>query len=221
MHGWGGFIIACFVFFLSHALPVRPPVKPWLVARFGARGFAWGYSALSVAVLAWLIVAAGRAPVVLLWSGPDWLRHVTLTVMFAVCVILAFTLGRPNPFSFGGTHNERFDPSQPGIVRLTRHPVLLALTLWAGAHLLVNGDLAHAILFGAFAGFALLGGGMITRRKRREMGADYERLWGATRAVPLRLSPTVGTGLRLGVAVILYGVLIALHGPVIGISPLP
>ncbi|WP_434287756.1 NnrU family protein [Celeribacter sp. SCSIO 80788] len=220
MQGWGGFIAAFIVFFLSHGLPVRPPVKPWLVARIGARGFTWLYSALSLAVLTWLIVAAGRAPFIALWSGPEALRHIALTVMLGVCLILAFTLGRPNPFSFGGLHNDRFDPAQPGIVRLSRHPLLLALALWGGAHLLVNGDLAHVILFGAFAAFAGFGGRMITRRKRREMGEAYDRLWSATRAAPLHLSPIPGTGLRLAVALLLYAALIMLHGPVIGISPL-
>ena len=32
MQGWFGFGAALLVFFLSHAIPVRPPVRPWLVA---------------------------------------------------------------------------------------------------------------------------------------------------------------------------------------------
>ncbi|ATG46198.1 NnrU family protein [Celeribacter ethanolicus] len=221
MQGWSGFIAAFVVFFLSHALPVRPPVKPWLVARLGARGFTWLYSALSVAVLIWLIVAAGRAPFVPLWPAPEGLRHIALTAMLGVCLILALALGRPNPFSFGGLHDDRFDPAHPGILRWMRHPLLVALALWAGVHVLVNGDLAHVILFGAFAAFATLGGRMITRRKRREMGALHDRLRAETRTAPYRLAPSSGTALRLVAGLLLYGVLIALHGPAHGINPLP
>lgn len=117
--GWFEFALAYVVFFLSHSLPVRPPLRPWLQARLGASGFTLAYSAQSFAVLAWLIAAAGR------WS---------------------------------------------------RHPLLAALALWAAAHVVPNGDLAHLILFGTFAAFAFLGGRLIDRRKRHEMGPEWQRL---------------------------------------------
>jgi uncharacterized membrane protein len=63
---WAEFTAAPSVFLFSHAVPVRPPTKPWLVGRLGQRSFTIGYSLLSLAVLAWLIGAAGRAPFVLL-----------------------------------------------------------------------------------------------------------------------------------------------------------
>ncbi|MEI4263705.1 NnrU family protein [Roseovarius sp. D0-M9] len=82
----------------------------------------------------------------------------------------------PIRFSFGGAQNERFDAARPGIVRWSRHPLLLAMALWAAAHIVPNGDLAHVILFGTFAIFALLGGQLIDRRKRHEMGPEWQRL---------------------------------------------
>ena len=60
--GWFEFALAYVVFFLSHSLPVRPPLRPRLQARLGASGFTLAYSVLSLAVLSWLIGAAGRAP---------------------------------------------------------------------------------------------------------------------------------------------------------------
>ena len=62
---WTEFIAALGVFLLSHAVPVRAPVKPWLVGLVGQRGFTIAYSLLSLALLAWLITAAGRAPFVM------------------------------------------------------------------------------------------------------------------------------------------------------------
>ncbi len=219
---WTEFALAFAAFFATHAIPVRPPVRPWLVARLGSGGFGAAYSALSLAVLAWLIGAAGRAPHVPLWDWAPWQNHVVLTVMLPVCVILALAIARPNPFSFGGAHNDRFDPARPGIVQLTRHPLLLALTLWAGAHLLANGDLAHVMLFGTFAGFALLGRSLIDRRKRREMGDDWQRLLAAVAAAP-RLS-RLGAGdtvARLLAGSTLYVLLIWGHPVLFGVSPLP
>lgn len=223
MHmGWVEFILAFTVFFLSHGVPVRPPMRPWLEARLGARGFTLAYSALSLGVLAWLIGAAGRAPFVPLWDWAPWQAHLVLAAMLPVCVIIALTLGRPNPFSFGGARNDTFDPDRPGIVRVTRHPLLLALAIWAGAHLFPNGDLAHVILFGTFAAFALLGGRLVDRRARRTLGSQWSPLLQKSRQTPVfRAFPLGESLLRLGLGVVLYLILIGVHPWLFGISPLP
>lgn len=221
---WIAFAAAFAVFLLSHSLPLRPAIKRALVARLGARGFSLAYSALSLAMLGWLIHAAAGAPRVALWAWAPWQNHVTLTVMAMVCLLLALSLGRPNPFSFGGALNGTFDPGRPGLVRWVRHPVLLALALWAGGHLLANGELAHVLLFGVFAGFALLGMRLIDRRKRREMGAErWQALRAAVAEAPVFPRPHswLAIVLRLASGVVGYIALIGLHPFLFGVSPLP
>lgn len=220
--GWSGFVLAFAAFFVSHSVPVRPPLRPYLVRALGARGFTLAYSALSLGALSWLLVAAGQAPFVALWDPAPWHRHAALGLMLLAVLLVALSLGRPNPFSFGGGQDARFDPARPGLVRLTRHPMLLALAFWAGAHLLANGDLAHGLVFGTFAGFALLGRRLVDRRKRREMGAHWPALWAETRRAPLSLGlfgPS--DALRFGAGGALYVVLLKLHPWVIGVDPLP
>lgn len=217
--GWNEFAFAFAAFFLTHSIPIRPPLRPWAVARLGHAGFGIAYSALSLGVLAWLIAAAGRAPYVPLWDWAPWQNHVVLAVMLPVCVILSLAIARPNPFSFGGAQNDRFDPASPGIVRLTRHPLLLALGIWSAAHILPNGDLAHVILFGTFAGFAMLGGRLVDRRRQREMGQRWHDLRAALSECPASLSLTTDTLLRLAAGLMLYAGLIWLHPLVIGVDP--
>ncbi len=221
--GWAEFTAALAVFFLSHAAPVRPPLRPRLEAILGARGFTLAYSALSLAVLVWLIAAAGRAPYVQLWVVAPWQAYVPLIAMLPACLILALAIARPNPFSFGGARAQDFDPARPGITRWMRHPMLVALALWAFAHLVPNGNLAHVLLFGLFGGFALLWGRLIDRRKRREMGDQWARLDAARRAGPLLPRPArpLGAALRLAAGVGLYWGLIAMHPYLFGVSPLP
>ncbi len=217
--GWTEFAAALGVFLLSHAVPVRPPVKPWLVGLLGQRGFTLSYSLLSLAVLAWLIAAAGRAPFVMLWAWKPWHNHLVLAVMAVVCLILALAIGRPNPFSFGGTNNAAFDPARPGIVGWMRHPLLAALALWAGAHAFANGTLAHVLMFGIFAAFALLGRRLIDRRRQREMGPEWRRL----RRVIVRPGAgavMLGQPLRLVAGGALYLVLILIHPLLFGVSPI-
>ncbi|WP_421709553.1 NnrU family protein [Algihabitans sp.] len=223
MSGWTEFALAFLAFFLAHALPVRPPVKARLVAALGPRGFTLAYSLLSLALLAWLIGAASRAPFLLLWNWAPWQAFVPLSAMAAACLLVALSLGRPNPFSFGGRHNDRFDPTRPGLLRWTRHPLLAALALWAAAHIPPNGDLAHLLLFGSFATFALLSMRLIDRRKRRQMGGRWDDLVTRMRKAPAAagFDRASGLPLRLGAAALFYALLLGLHTQLFGVSPLP
>lgn len=224
MTAWLPLVAAFAAFFVSHSIPVRPAVKAKLIGFLGQRGFSLSYSAVSLGMLCLLVVTAGRAPHLVVWDQMPWHRYVTLCGMLAVCLLLAFSLGRPNPLSFGGWANHRFDPQHPGIVRVTRHPLLLALALWAALHLLPNGDLAHIILFGVFAGFALVGMIVIDRRHRRLMGDDvWQSLTLQISEAPLFQMPD--TLWQAAVRGLLGGfgfmLLLHLHGPVLGVVATP
>lgn len=216
MSGWGEYALAWAFFLLSHALPVRPAIKRRIVARIGANGFTLAYSAVSVLALGWLIIAAGRAPFIALWDWAAWQRPVAQAAMLGACLLIAFAALAPNPLSFGGWRNERFDPARPGIVGLIRHPFLAALVLWAAGHLPANGDLAHALMFAGFAGFAALGMAMIDRRRRRALGpAAFARLTAGRPHLPARWPLRLLAGLALWLA------LGAIHPWLLGPSVMP
>ncbi|WP_439562914.1 NnrU family protein [Roseinatronobacter sp.] len=220
MNAWIAYIGAWALFLLTHAVPVRPPVKPWLIARLGPAGYGIAYSALSLGVLGWLFIAAARAPYVALWPMPAAAHWIALAAMLPAVLLLALTLGRPNPFSFGGARNDQFDAQRPELIGRIRHPVLAALGLWAAAHLAINGTLAHALMFGGFAGFAVLGMWLIDRRKQREMGAA---VWQDLRRRSLNARATLppNAGLRLGAGAIVTGALIAGHQWLSGVAIWP
>ncbi|WP_323781687.1 NnrU family protein [Leisingera sp.] len=218
--GWLEFTAALALFLFSYAIPVRPPVRPWLVRHLGLGGYTIAYSLLSLAILAWLAVAAARAP----YAGvlPHWnlLRWAPLLLMPLACLLAVAGMMRQNPFSFGGLGLRAFDPADPGILAVSRHPLLAAMALWAGAHLLANGDLAHVILFGLFAGFAWIGMGLIDSRTQRRLGqGEWNRLSRNTARLNLaRLRPAM---LEAVPAAAVFLILLILHAPVIGYQPLP
>jgi uncharacterized membrane protein len=223
MSGWLEFSAALLVFLLSHAIPVRPPVRPWLVRHLGLRGYIAAYSLLSLGLLIWLIAAAARAPYIGVIPPLAGLRWVPLIVMLPVSVLFVAGAGQANPLSLGGMGRRAFDPARPGVLALSRHPLLLAMLLWAVAHLLANGDLAHVILFGLIAGFSGLGMVLIDRRKRRVLGPEAWRQLARNTALfsPRRLGRThVGAAPLLGGAA-LFVVLLALHPLLIRVSALP
>lgn len=208
--GWFEFVLVFALFIASHAIPARPAMRARLVARLGAPTYVALYSAVSLALLYWLIGAAARAPYVELWAPARWQFIVPHAAMSFALIIAALALGRPNPLSFGGAHDEAFDPARPGIVGATRHPILLALALWAGGHLVPNGDLAHVLLFGVFLAMALGGGAIIDRRKRRQLGAAT---WARFAAARPRLADflTLATAARLAAALAAQYALTKLH----------
>lgn len=220
MTDWLEFIAALTLFMVSHMFPVRPPMRPWLIARLGAKGYFISYSILSLLVLGWLIVAAARAPFVAVLPQWEIFRWAPLVVMPLACLIAVGGMMAQNPLSFGGLGKQPFDPDKPGMLAATRHPLLAAMALWAVAHVLANGDLAHVILFGLFAGFAVMGMFLIDRRKQRHLGqGEWQRLARGTARLNLIRLPLSPLPLVLAGSVML--VLILLHEPVIGYVPLP
>jgi uncharacterized membrane protein len=228
--GWNELILAFALFLLSHIIPARPSVRAWFVRHIGKAVYLGAYSALSIFLFGWLIAAVSRAPYVPLWQFAPWQMWIPNIAMPFVCLLLASGIAAPNPLSAASYNDDAFDPDHPGIVGVTRHPALWAAALWASAHAVPNGDLAHALSFGVFGAFSLLGMLAIDARKQRVLGTiEWRRLSHRTSLVPLvalvggRWRPSFRkiSLFRLVAAIGLYLGLFALHQPVIGVSPFP
>jgi len=223
---WVEFGAALGLFLISHRVPAMLGVKGWLQGVLGRRGYTTLFSLLSLGLLYWLILAAGRAPYVGLWDQQIWHRWAVNIGMPVVGILAVFGVGAANPFAFEG-RVAGFDPARPGIVGVTRQPLLWAMALWAGVHLLPNGDLAHVLLFAPMLGFSLLGMWMVERRRRAAMGeAAWARLTARTGLVPFaalisgRWRPVAGPSIvRLAIWLLTWAAIWVLHAPVIGVWP--
>lgn len=228
MGAWTEFAAAMLLFLLSHRLPAVAGLKGRLVAALGPAGYVALFSAVSLALFGWLIVAAGRAPFVPLWDQALWHRWAVNLAMPVAIALTVFGVGAPNPFAFEG-RAEGFDPDRPGIAGLTRQPLLWAMAIWAGAHLLANGDLAHVLLFAPMLLLALAGMPLVERRRRRGMGdAVWTRQAARTALLPGlalltgRWRPRSGPSLlRLAVWALVWAAVWHLHAPLIGVWPAP
>ncbi len=213
-------VLAMLVFVLSHAIPARPAIRDRISARLGEAGFIVGYAVLSVVLIGWVAHAYAAAPYVPLWPPHAWTRWVPPVLMLPACVLLVAGFSQPNPFSLG-RGSKGYDPARPGILRLTRHPALWGLALWAGAHIPPNGDAAALVLFGPFLLLALAGPALMERKRRKALGGEeFARLARHTGRPRWAMLREIGA-VRLGVALGLYLLLIWLHPYVIGVWPLP
>ena len=121
---------------------------------------------------------------------------VPIVVMPLPAVLLVAGYTTPNPTAVGMERTARADDPAPGIMRVTRHPVMWAIGLWAISHTIANGDLRSLLFFGAFAALSLGGTLLIDRKKRLALGSNWSRLAEVTSNLPFAALVTGRTRLR-------------------------
>lgn len=185
-----GILVVGLVLFLGvHSVGIVAPAwRERMLERLGEKRWKGVYTLVSLAGFLLLIYGYGQArqqPIVL-WSPPIGLRHLTLLLLLPVfpLVFAAYLPGR--------------------IKAALKHPMLLAVMLWAAAHLLANGTLADLLLFGGFLAWALADRLSFTRRPPQQIQT----------APPSRANDAVAVVLGLGLYVV-FGVW--LHPILIGV----
>ncbi len=224
MNGLGALFIATLAFVGGHFLLSSPPVRGPLVARLGEGAFAAVYSFLMLAAFAWMLIEFGSAPVFPLWDAAGWAKSLAGIVMPLSTLLFIGSVTQRNPtMGPGGFAPEGVDPA-PGMLKITRHPMLWSFGLWAVVHLPANGHAAALILFGGI-GILALGGTLAIDHKRRLRDPEgFARFRAATSNIPFaamlsgrtRLSYSDIGWWRLALAVALYTGLIFAHPLIAG-----
>lgn len=213
--------LAVVAFVGGHFLLSSPPVRGPVAARVGERAFFGLYSALMLAAFVGMVMAFRAAPFIPLWSQPDGARLIPVVVMPFACLLIVGSLTARNPTMVMQSVPASGDPA-PGLLKVTRHPMMWAVGLWALAHLIVSGEAAALLLFGGNAILALAGTLAIDAKRRARDPAGFARLAAQTSNLPLAALIAGRTRLhfsdigwwRIALAAALYAVLMLAHpGP--------
>ncbi|MBO0736503.1 MAG: NnrU protein [Alphaproteobacteria bacterium] len=222
--GLASLVIAGLAFCGSHVVLSSTRLRGSLRDQLGENGFLAVYSLTAVVTGAWFLVAYSHASTVPLWPKHTWTALVPVVVMPLATVLLIAGFTTPNPTTVGMERSVRADDPAPGVLRVTRHPVMWAIGLWAISHAIANGDLRSLIFFGGLGGLALGGTVLIDRKKRLALGSDWSRLAALTSNLPF-LAVVSGRSrlrwrdislLRLIAGLLLYAVLYRAHGVITG-----
>lgn len=200
------------------------PARQPLVEAIGERAYLGAYSAVSFVTLGWVAWAYGRAPVVLLWEIPG-VKLWPLVVMPFALVLLASGVMTRNPSAVGQAGALKTEEPVRGILRVTRHPVMWGIALWAAVHVLARGDAASLVFFGSFLVLALAGTRLIDARKADSLGEEWARFAAVTSNVPFtaivegrnRFSAGEIGAKRVGVGLALYALVTFLHPWLFGV----
>ena len=189
-------VFGLIVFLGVHAVSIVAPAwRDQAVARVGEGVWKGGYSLVAGVGLGLVILGYGlaRQSPVVLYEPPRSLRHLALLLMVPVFPLLLSTY-------------------LPGAVkRAAKHPMLVAVKLWALAHLLANGTLADVLLFGGFVAWAVVDRISVKRRSPAQAHA-------VPGAPPRAMNDPIAVvgGLVVYALIVLWA-----HRALFGVSPLP
>jgi uncharacterized membrane protein len=204
-------------------------VRDALVGRFGLRAYRALFSLASIAGLTWMIWAYAAAPQIETWGQLYSLRSTALLSMLVSFVLVVLGLTTPSPTTAG--MEARLDDAEPvrGILRITRHPFLWGVALWAATHLVVNGDARSHVFFGALLLLSLGGPVSIDRKRARVEGQRWAAFAARSSNLPFAAISAGRNRLVLReigwwrpvLAVSAYLGTLHAHALAFGVSPLP
>jgi uncharacterized membrane protein len=218
--------LAAAAFAAMHLLISGTRVRDALVARLGEKAYRGLFSLASAVVLGWLIWAYGqvRAPALTPLIDWRWLAAVLVLVAFLFIVLGLLT---PGPTLVGAEKLLARGVEARGIHRITRHPFLWGLALWAVVHAAWNPDDANLLFFGTFVVVAGVGTFSIDAKRARLFGDHWQRYATQTSNIPFaaiaqgrnRLAVgELGWG-KLAAAVAAYVAFALLHARFFGLPP--
>ncbi len=190
-------LIAGIILFLGiHMIRVIvPDFRAKMIAGMGETNWMVAYSVASLVSLAILAYgySVARPEAVDVWYPPAGMAHLTVTLMLLASICLA----------------SGFLPAGH-ISTKTKHPFVLAVKIWAVAHLLANGDLASIVFFASFLAWGVVL--RIVMKRRHRAGLSVHRAFVSG---------------RYDIAAVVLGVVIwaafilKLHELLFAVAPLP
>ncbi len=159
-------VLGLVVFIGMHIVTRMAGMRERLVAHFGINMYRSLYSLVALMGLGLIAHgykvyrAAGYIPV---WEPPRGLSHLAILLVWPAMVLLAATY-------------------LPGAIKArAKHPMLLAVKIWATAHLLANGDLGSIVLFGSLLAWAVYARIALKRAAGQELVPGAETIAGSRR----------------------------------------
>lgn len=226
-----GMLLAAAILFLAiHFLIAGTRLRDAITGAIGEQPYLGLFSLVSLATIAWLCISYNAAQA----GGGDPVLYDLGHVRDAgiVIVLIAFLLGvpglmLPNPTAVRG--DTAVASHARGILTITRHPFLWGVTIWSAFHIAANGDEASIILFGSFFLLALFGTLSIDAKRRRKMGERWQAFAAETSNLPFaavlagraRIDWKGVFDWRLGLAFILFLIVLFAHLWVFKVSPFP
>jgi uncharacterized membrane protein len=223
---------AAIFFVLLHVLVSGTRLRGAIAGVIGEGPYMGLFSLASVAGIVWLGFAFAHARHspgdIDYWTITPATRWIALGLVLLGFLLLVPGLLTPNPTSVKQEGALTGPDPVRGMLRITRHPFLWGVALWAVAHVLTNGDGASLILFGSLLVLALVGPPSIDAKRAKALGEQWAAFKAKTSSVPFAAIAQGRQPLKLGeigwwriaLALVIYAAVIWAHPRLFGVSPL-
>ncbi len=221
-------ILAALFFFALHVGVAGTSLRNRAIEKLGEKTYRGAFSLLSLLGLFWLAHAYRAAGYIETWGQLAWFKPIAAILMLVAFLFAALGLTTQNPMAVGGENLLMADAPAQGIQRITRHPFLWGVAVWAATHLIANGDMASLVLFGSLLILVLLGMVSIDARRKMLCGPHWERYAAATSIIPFmairegrnKLVLSEFKAWQIVAAIVLYLAVMHFHQGLFGVSPL-
>jgi uncharacterized membrane protein len=179
-------IAAAAFFVLLHFLVSGTRLRGALVGVIGEGPYMGLFSLASAVGLTWLAFAYGaaRGAGEVYWELGAGAKHAVFLIQLVAFFFIVAGLATPNPTSVKQEGSLEKGDVVKGMLRITRHPFLWGVAIWAVGHLLVNGDTPSVLLFGALLVLAVGGTSSIDAKRKRALGPAWDAFAAQTSNVP-------------------------------------
>ena len=178
-------LVAAVVFFLGIHFGVSgTALRGRLVKLLGEKAFRGLFALTSIVGLIWLVRAYSTAPYIRTWGRLIVLDPLAQPLMLVAAMFVVIGISTPSPTTAGMESQLTRGAQVRGITRITRHPFLWGVALWAFVHFVVNGDVAAALVFGSLLLLSVVGTSSIDAKRRRAYGENWQAFSRETSNVP-------------------------------------
>jgi uncharacterized membrane protein len=162
-------LIAANVAFVGTHFAMSHPLRAPLLKALGAGGFQGAYTVVSFATLAWVYFAFVAAPPADLPGSGDagWIAATIITLPAMILLAGSF-IGNPALPTPKAEAQARAEPG--GVFKVTRHPMMWAIGLWALSHLVLFWSVRTMVTAFAMGVLALVGARFQDAKKEMLMG---------------------------------------------------
>jgi uncharacterized membrane protein len=185
-------LISANVAFVGSHFAMSHPLRAPMVKALGAGGFQAAYTVVSFATLGWVYFAFMAAPGADLSGSGEagWIIATALTWPAMVLLAGSF-VGNPALPTPMAEAQARAEPK--GVFRVTRHPMMWAIGLWAASHLVLFWSTRTMVTALAMGVLALVGAKFQDAKKRDLMGEAWGE-WSAKTSYWPRWGQFLGVG---------------------------
>jgi uncharacterized membrane protein len=196
-------LIAANVAFVGTHFAMSHPLRAPLAKALGAGGFQAAYSVVSFATLGWVAFAFKAAPPAdLPGSGEIGWIIASLLTLPAMILLAGSLIGNPALPTPMAEAQARADPK--GVFRITRHPMMWGIGLWAASHIILFWSTRTLITAAAMGILALVGAKLQDAKKEALMGAAWTE-WESKTSYWPRWGQLPGVGIvPLGLGTVLW-----------------